>query len=625
MTRRALLLGSATYGLQGVDNDIELMEDVLTARGFVQAMITTCTGKDATYHGMTDALGRLCRDAQQGDTVVVYYSGHGALTDGLQYLVPVDIEESTADDFRGLLGAELTEVFRRLTEKTPNTTCVLDCCHAGALVRGPGRLRLKSRSLPGLPMAAAHERAARIGGTDLELVPYLVRLAASQQAGSAYEAPVDGDGGRVRGLFTDALAALLRDPRTGGLPWTVLLRRVRDRVKQTSDQWPDAGGEAGRLPFSLDVPRQPEHLPLERVHGRFRVPGGQVLGLGAGDVLSVVFPDDTPHREAAEDHTLTVRGEVKGLDGADALVDLEPEPAGLRTAQLPPGAYAVPVRLHDRRRVHLDAALPRAYAAALREQVASCPRLALADSADEAFATVLPGPGGGAVVHLWDRLPARTPLPATPEAARDLTALLETLARGERLRALGDPDDGQRLEAHIDVRAEHQPGTGGGWEPLAPRGATLHPGDRYRLTVTHHSDQVLYAWIVAVGLSGRTELVTNDQPSGVRLRARGSGHDTAVRLGPVRLFWPEDVPPEGPRPETVHLLVGNRPVDFTPLVSRGARERARRQADHPLRHLLDELWDGAGEHRRDQEAQRDRELHYRVLSLHALMRPLDRA
>ncbi|GHE92623.1 hypothetical protein GCM10018785_68470 [Streptomyces longispororuber] len=612
MTRRALLLGSATYGLRGVENDIDLMRDVLTAGGFDR--ITTCTGKDATYHGMSEALERLCRDARHGDAVVVYYSGHGALTDGLQYLLPVDVEDSTADDFRGLLGAELTELFRRLTEDVRNTTCVLDCCHAGALVRGPGRLRLKSRSLPALPMAAAHERASRTGGTGRELVPHLVRLTASQRGGSAYEAPVAE--GRTQGLFTDALAALLRDPRTGGLPWTVLLRRVRDRVKQTSDQWPDAGGAAGRLPFSLDVPRQPELLPLERVRGRFRVPGGEVLGLGAGDVLSVVFPDDTPYEEAAEDRTLTVRGEVRGLDGADALVDLEPEPAGLRTAQLPPGAYAVPVRLHDRRRVHLDAALPRAYAAALRERVGSCPRLALADSADDAFATVLPDARGGVEVRLWDRLPARTPLPATPEAVPNLTELLETLARGERLRALGDPADGQRLETPVDVRAERLPGTGGGWEPLAPRGATLHPGDRYRLTVTHHGDQVLYAWIVAVGLSGRTELVTNDQPSGVRLRARG-----AVHLEPVRVFWPEDVPREGPRPETVHLLVGNRPVDLTPLVSRGARERARRRADHPLRHLLDELWDGVGERRRDQEAQRDRELHYRVLSLHALMRP----
>ncbi|WP_405804281.1 caspase family protein [Streptomyces sp. NBC_00210] len=621
MTRRALLIGAMTYGLQGVDNDIELMEDALAARGF--GRITTCTGKDATYHGMISALERLCRDSQEGDTVVVYYSGHGSLTDGVQYLVPVDIEESTQQDFRGLLGTELTEVFRRLTATTRNTTCVLDSCHAGALVRG--QLRLKSRAMPDIPLDAAREQVARAGGAEDGPVAHLVRLTASQQYGSAFEGkPLDGD--RVQGLFTDALTALLRDPRTGGLPWAVLMRRIRDRVKQVVDQWPDAGGESGRLPFSLEVPDQPERLPLERVGGRFRVPGGALLGLGTGDVLRLVFPDDSPVLpdpvESREDLTVTVRCEVSALDGADALLDVPPEPAGLLTAQLPPGPYAVPLLLHDRRLVRLDAALPEEFAEALRARVTASPRLGIEAGASRAFAVVLPHEAGGTEVCTSDGLAARGPQPTTAEGAQSTADLLETLARGERLRALGDPPDDERLDAPVEVRVERLPSTGGGgWEPLPARDASLYPGDRYRLTVTNLSDQVLYSWIIGVGLSGRSGLITNDQPSGVRLRPRGAEYGSTVRLGPVRVFWPHDVPKWGPRPETVHLLIGNRPVDLTPLVARGARDLVRQDPHHPLRHLLDELWEGGREYRRDQEVLSDGELRYRVLTAHALTYP----
>ncbi|MEV7193583.1 caspase family protein [Streptomyces sp. NPDC093510] len=622
MTRRAVLIGATTHGLRGVDNDIELMQDVLAARGFDG--ITVCTGKDATYHGMVDALEQLCRDARDGDAIVVYYSGHGALVDGLQYLVPVDLEESTPDDFRGLLGAELTEMFRRLTPTVRNVTCVLDCCHAGALVRGPDQLRLKSLALHGTPPEAARERASRIGGAGHGLVPDLVRLTASQQGGYAFERP-SPRGGRTQGLFTDALAALLQDPRTGALPWTALVRRVRDRVKQVSDQWPDAGGESGRLPFSLDVPRQPELLPLERVNERFRIPGGQLLGLNTGDVLHLVFPDDTPAPapggEAQADLTLTVRGEVRALDGADALLNVAPERAELTTTELPPGAHAVPVLLHDRRLVHLDATLPREFAAALRELVTSSPRLGLADTAYHPFATVLPAQQGGIEVRLADGLAARSPQTAATGGERAVAELLETLARGDRLRKLRNPPNDESLQAPVELHTDLLPAAGGGWEPLSAGSAALYPDDRYRLTVTNLSDQVLYAWIVGVGLSGRTDLITNDQPSGVRLLPQGSEHGSTVRLGPVRVFWPQDVPKHGPRPETVHLLLGNRPVDFTPLISRGARELARHDPGHPLRHLLDEVWEGALDHRRDQEPERDRELRYRVLTTHALMHP----
>ena len=131
MTRRALILASQTYGLQGCDADAELMRATLSARGFECDLRT---GGDATRAGILDGVDRLAAASGPGDAAVVYYSGHGgrvARPDAaerratgrsgyFQFIVPFDIDESGPDDFRGLLSEELsalqTPTHRRLHE-----------------------------------------------------------------------------------------------------------------------------------------------------------------------------------------------------------------------------------------------------------------------------------------------------------------------------------------------------------------------------------------------------------------------------------------------------------------------------------------------------------------------------
>ncbi|GGW10025.1 hypothetical protein GCM10018980_33170 [Streptomyces capoamus] len=588
MTLRALLIGAQTFGLEGVHADIERMERALAGRGFTDVDVRT-RGR-ATYAGVTEGLGRLRHATRPGDGVVVYYSGHGGLTDGLQYLVPTDLAESTATDFRGLLAEELTDAVRALTLTTPNVTCVLDCCHSGGAVRdtalGPGRRALKSVRLPKIPADAARTRAEALAHRDLPLVPHVVRLTACEQHGSAYEGESEPGSGR-QGLFTAALADLLDAGAGRRIPWSVLVARVRDRLAQRGvPQRPDAGGPSQRLPFSLDECAGPGRLPLRRGQRRFSVPGGALFGLGPQDDVMMVFPGDAPADEGRETR---VPATVEDMCGGDALltVDTSRVPPSLAeeltSALLPPGSHVLAVRVHDRRNVRVD--LPGPRADALLAELARSPRLAVTDSAADAFAVVRLRAGAFQVLTHDGRLLRKPCDPALADVS-GVAELLEDLARGDRLRRLRTPRGTGRLMAPAGVRIEgRHPPAGGDWRPLRPVGERLYPGDHYRVGVTNRSRTPLYFWVLDIGLSGRTALVTADQPSGYRVEP---GTRRATR--PVALYWPRDVPEDGPRPETVHVLVGDRPMDLSGLASRQGGAGARAAPALPA--LLREVADG---------------------------------
>src|SRR5438045_4449158 len=115
-TRRALLLGSPTGGLEGVENDVDGMKRTLEALHFAT---TTLVGAPATREGNLTAYQRLIVDARRGDTVCVYYSGHGGRVQNpyrigpksgigppfLQYILPSDHGPGS---FRGVMSFELS-------------------------------------------------------------------------------------------------------------------------------------------------------------------------------------------------------------------------------------------------------------------------------------------------------------------------------------------------------------------------------------------------------------------------------------------------------------------------------------------------------------------------------------
>ncbi|WP_460061000.1 caspase family protein [Streptomyces sp. YKOK-I1] len=615
MTLRALLIGAQTFGLQGVHADVERMRQVLTGRGFTDLDIRT--GPDASYEGIKEGFARLRARTVSGDGVVVHFSGHGGLTDDLQYLVPFDMAEGTAADFRGYLAEELTAELSALVERTPNVTCVLDCCHSGGAVREAactaGRWTLKSVLLPRVPLDAALARAEALTRRDEPLVPHVVRLAACAQHGAAWEwEPEPGAG--LQGVFTAALADLLDATAGCRVPWSVLVARARDRIaQQRMRQRPDAGGPSGRLPFSLEEPAEPDRLPLLRSQGRFRVPGGALFGLHPPDTVALVFPVDAPEGEGGE---ISLPATVTEMRGGDALLrvtdsgDSAALAEELRTASLPPGSHALAVEVHDRRHVLIAAHGP--FADDLRGELVRSPRLTETTTAVDAFAVVRVRAGAPEVLGPGGQVLRRPGAPSLADAAR-VAELLEELARGDRLRRMGDPEGAARLDAAVDVRIEAPEPPAAGrppvWRPLRPVGERLYDGDRYRVRVTNSGGARVYFWVVGVGLSGRTTLVTNHQPSGCPVEPYGDG-----TTQPISLYWPSDVPREGgSRAETVLVIVGDRAMDLGGLTSRGTRTPTEARSVPVLAQLLREVRDGV----RDARMSAGNEFRYRVWTMDA--------
>ncbi|MCC3778199.1 caspase family protein [Streptomyces sp. UNOB3_S3] len=561
MTLRALLIGAQTFGLSGVHSDVQLMERVLHDRGFQD--IRTRLDGDARYHAIIESFDELVRETRPGDGVVLYYSGHGSFQDHpdaversraclspyVHYLVPVDLEESTPDDFRGLLVEELTAVVHRMTSITPNVTVILDCCHAGGAVRDPHvAVRSVSRFVP---LESALARAERLPTTELSAPdPSVVRLMACPRHERAHEAPSSRRPGQWHGVFTEELADLLDATLEHPVPWGALMAQVQDRVMRRVRQRPDLGGpHSARLPFSTRTTAHARQLPLLCRAGRLVVPGGAVLGLAQGDIVALTAPGETL-AEAA-------RVAVTAMLGADA--ELESPPGSL-THRLPE-CRAVPVRTHVRQYITFEGDGP--LARALRPALTRSTGLAEACLADPAFATVR---SRGSTVVVTDRsgFAFRAPVPDEPGRHEALLALLEELARGERLRALPNGAEEAWLDAEAVAFFERRP-QGDQSQPLRP-GDRLMDGDQYRVQVVNRSAHRLFLWLLDVGLSGRTALVTDYEPSGCLLNAAGRAGGV-WNSGWTDIYWPEDVPYEGPRPESLIVMIADRAMDMSSLAS----------------------------------------------------------
>lgn len=305
--KRALLIGSRTKGrdgkeLEGTENDVQIMAVVLKKYGFE---IRRCIGSTATRDGILAAWQALISATSADDAVVIYYSGHGAHVElepeerDVKYIVPTDMEQSTEDDFRGILDIQMSHMLRDTTEKTCNVTIILDCCFSGRMVRHGIRLVSKYR-----PTTEKHNIRRHVKGLRLdeklqreqfvEGNPYAVRIAAAAPTEEAYE--YENRQGKIVGLFTDILADEMDKTSDKDISWRTTLLHVCDIVLAEFSkpqyngilQHPQAEGPDTRILFSTE----------EKVSGATRIKieneeailhAGSVTGVREGNIY-VIMP-----------------------------------------------------------------------------------------------------------------------------------------------------------------------------------------------------------------------------------------------------------------------------------------------------------------------------------------------
>ena len=141
--------------LRGATRDVERVEALLRDREGLKPdktwKLLSRAGEDGepaepperrpTYANIVAALKRLEVEASPGDRVYIHYSGHGARTEteypGVrgrydEALVPCDIGDPGS---RYLRDVELALLLRLLADRRLFVTAVLDCCHAGGVMR----------------------------------------------------------------------------------------------------------------------------------------------------------------------------------------------------------------------------------------------------------------------------------------------------------------------------------------------------------------------------------------------------------------------------------------------------------------------------------------------------------
>lgn len=190
--RYALLIGVNGYASEKMSplrfcvSDAELLADVLRQRcgypadGVVLLADRQPADRLPTRENIQRHLTATLLKTKPGDTVLVFFAGHGGIVAGGSSLCPTDFDP----EHSGLTGVRVDHV-RDLMHgcKATQKLLVLDCCHSGAAGRGM-QLGLSGDDLDGFKGA---------GG--------LITFAAARRSQESQEA-----GDRRHGLFTWALA-----------------------------------------------------------------------------------------------------------------------------------------------------------------------------------------------------------------------------------------------------------------------------------------------------------------------------------------------------------------------------------------------------------------------------------
>ena len=141
--RQALLIGNSAYQKNSLPNPVNDARDfgaMLKEAGF-EAMVRT----DLDLRGMETAVREFSASLRQGDTVLVFYAGHGVESGGINYLIPVDNAglESEADlKYKAYAASRILD--EAATRKAGLVMLILDACRDNPF---PSRSGAGSRGL----------------------------------------------------------------------------------------------------------------------------------------------------------------------------------------------------------------------------------------------------------------------------------------------------------------------------------------------------------------------------------------------------------------------------------------------------------------------------------------------
>jgi metacaspase-1 len=328
---RAVLVGVGDYlvldaDLKGPSNDVRLMAETLAVRGIDPAQMTVLTADPSglpegvatappTRAEILAALDAAAGASARGDTLVFYFSGHGAQAPDMsgdegggydEILLPAD-----ASGWKGAIGAvenailddELQAWAQGALSRGVQVVGLIDACHSATGFRGVGGqgvARVVDEALLGIP-----DDAVPVKGKPLSpLSGEFVFLYSSQSDQRSFEYPL-ADDTTWHGEFTLRLAQVLRDAPEAS--WAQVLAATTEAMVQgPARQMPEGEGtmlEAqvfGQGSGTVRIPVAAGKLAAGLLHGLAE--GGEVALYEApsgGEPLVVVTLGKVTAREAA--------------------------------------------------------------------------------------------------------------------------------------------------------------------------------------------------------------------------------------------------------------------------------------------------------------------------------------
>lgn len=305
-----LLIGAPTQGLVGVDADLDAMAAILPACGLEPAVVV----RDATLAAIRGALAELLARTGAGAPVLLYLTGHGGFVANrahdphaerpapprLHYFRTVP---GPGGGDEALFDVELSLWCARLAAKTANVVVVIDCCHAGGMIRAAAA---EQAFVAGFAAwRAAHQD--EIDELDVEAHPDVVRLAAAGVNGAARA-------GEAGSALTTCLRAALAEPGALQSSWLGLFARIEAHMAMSgAAQQPRLSGPVRRRVFQpIEVPPA-EERPVGAAQVVRRTWGGASLAalglrLAWGCVRDGRFePRSGPAAHVGDDDALYVR------------------------------------------------------------------------------------------------------------------------------------------------------------------------------------------------------------------------------------------------------------------------------------------------------------------------------
>lgn len=234
-SKKALIFGLNYTGtssqLNGCINDAKSIESYLKENGFTDIkMLTDETELKPTKLNILNEFKSLLENSNKGDTLFIYYSGHGSYTldnngdelDGRdELLVPLD--------FNLIRDDELKSIINEFGKENTNLYALFDCCHSGSA------LDLKYQILEKLNYddITDNDRSS-------ETPCNTIFISGCRDEQVSLETTINND---VQGLMTWSFLETTKN--NTDLSWRSLVKKMRELLRSKSYQIPQLS--SGRL------------------------------------------------------------------------------------------------------------------------------------------------------------------------------------------------------------------------------------------------------------------------------------------------------------------------------------------------------------------------------------------